>query len=233
MFYCISDIHGYYDKFMALLDKIEFKATDTLYVLGDAIDRGPDSMKCLQFIKDAPNIQMLMGNHELMMLDVLTQSADCIKYELAHLWLHYNGGRATHQQYLALSEKDQADILEFVKGLPYYQKVKIGSRQYVLVHAGLNLLERKTREHLTTTIKHQRTEHPNEMVWIRDEFLFGPDLPRYTIVFGHTATMRIPTHRKLSIWCSKDKGKIGIDCGLYQGGNLSALRLDDLKEFYV
>ena len=38
--YVISDIHGEYEKFMELLEEIELEENDTLYVLGDVLDRG-------------------------------------------------------------------------------------------------------------------------------------------------------------------------------------------------
>ena len=41
--YVISDIHGMYNKFVELLNKIKLKDTDTLYILGDVLDRAiPD-----------------------------------------------------------------------------------------------------------------------------------------------------------------------------------------------
>ena len=43
--YVISDIHGMYNKFTELLNKIKLKDTDTLYILGDVLDRGPDPIK--------------------------------------------------------------------------------------------------------------------------------------------------------------------------------------------
>ncbi len=43
--YVISDIHGEYELFIKLLEKIRFTSADTLYVLGDVIDRGPASDK--------------------------------------------------------------------------------------------------------------------------------------------------------------------------------------------
>jgi len=46
--YAISDLHGQYDIFEKLLDVIDFSENDFLYVLGDAIDRGPDGIKILQ-----------------------------------------------------------------------------------------------------------------------------------------------------------------------------------------
>ena len=45
--YVISDIHGEYDKFVELLDKIKLQDTDTLYILGDILDRGPHPIKTL------------------------------------------------------------------------------------------------------------------------------------------------------------------------------------------
>ena len=45
MRYIISDIHGCYNEYMELLQKINFSDTDELYVLGDAIDRGPEPIR--------------------------------------------------------------------------------------------------------------------------------------------------------------------------------------------
>lgn len=69
--YCISDIHGDLDSFRRMLKKIGFSPKDTLYLLGDAIDRGDRSLEVLRLVMETPNIVMLMGNHEQMMLDAL------------------------------------------------------------------------------------------------------------------------------------------------------------------
>lgn len=53
--YAMSDIHGNYDTFISMLKKIKFDNEDTLYIIGDAIDRGPDSIK---------NIKILYGHKE-------------------------------------------------------------------------------------------------------------------------------------------------------------------------
>lgn len=52
--YVISDIHGMYNKFIELLNKIKLKDTDTLYILGDVLDRGPDPIKTLLKIMSMP-----------------------------------------------------------------------------------------------------------------------------------------------------------------------------------
>ncbi len=59
--YAISDIHGEYDKFNEVLKKISFKETDTLYVLGDVLDRGPHPIKTLLQLMDMPRMQYAYG----------------------------------------------------------------------------------------------------------------------------------------------------------------------------
>lgn len=56
MNYVISDIHGEYKKFIALLEKINFSEKDTLYVLGDVVDRSAEPIKVLQYMMIRQNI---------------------------------------------------------------------------------------------------------------------------------------------------------------------------------
>ena len=69
MIYCISDIHGELDKYKAMLELINLTDEDTLYVIGDVIDRKPHGVDILLDIMSRPNVKMIMGNHEKMMLE--------------------------------------------------------------------------------------------------------------------------------------------------------------------
>ena len=69
--YVISDIHGEYEKFMELLEEIELKDTDTLYVLGDVLDRGEHPIKVILKLMEMPNAFCIVGNHEVMALECL------------------------------------------------------------------------------------------------------------------------------------------------------------------
>ena len=64
MRYVISDIHGEYDLFVKLLDRIGFSSRDELYVCGDIIEKGRDSIKLARLIFSMPNAYVIMGNHE-------------------------------------------------------------------------------------------------------------------------------------------------------------------------
>lgn len=60
--YVISDIHGEYDKFITQLEKIDLKDSDTLYILGDVVDRGPNPVKTLLKLMEMPNVVLFHKN---------------------------------------------------------------------------------------------------------------------------------------------------------------------------
>ena len=62
----MSDFHGRHDLFIRMLEKISFSDADTLYILGDVADRGPDGIQTYLYIMDKPNIIFLVGNHEML-----------------------------------------------------------------------------------------------------------------------------------------------------------------------
>ena len=64
--YVMSDVHGLKDRYDRMIEYIHEE--DTLYILGDVIDRGPDGIVILQDAMQRSNVKMLMGNHEYMML---------------------------------------------------------------------------------------------------------------------------------------------------------------------
>jgi serine/threonine protein phosphatase 1 len=64
MTYAMSDIHGCYEQYMKMLEKIRFGDDDVLYVLGDVIDRGPQPIEVLRDMSMRANVFPIMGNHE-------------------------------------------------------------------------------------------------------------------------------------------------------------------------
>lgn len=123
--YVISDIHGQYDMFMELLDKIKLKGNDTLYVLGDILDRGPHPIKTLMKLMEMPNAICLVGNHEFMALECLEflmkeitdKSLEELNAEtLDNLvtW-QFNGSQSTIDEFRKLDSESQMDVIDFIK----------------------------------------------------------------------------------------------------------------------
>ena len=66
MNYVVGDIHGEYDRFIEIIKKIQLKDSDSLYILGDIVDRGSHPIKTLLKLMEMPNVICLVGNHEFM-----------------------------------------------------------------------------------------------------------------------------------------------------------------------
>ena len=123
-----GDIHGQYDLFLQMLEEIKFQDEDHLYILGDMIDRGPKSMEVLLDVMKRKNVTCLIGNHELMMHDFLTDSDS---YTASAWIMEANGGKNNENAFRALSSKDQTAVMEFIDGLYLQKEVKIGDKDQI------------------------------------------------------------------------------------------------------
>ena len=214
--YVMSDIHGDYDKFKKMMKKINFNTEkDKLYVLGDAIDRGPDGLKIIEEIRNSENgsIEMLLGNHEHMMLLFYT------KEDHEFDW-HNNGGLSTHEKFIEQSDQYKADLLKYLKDLELYKVID----NFVLVHGGFYIpgYECTLDEAISNSSK-------EDFLMDREFFISNKKISDHTIISGHTSTISLGKKRIIH-----KEGKILIDCGCgLKNGRLACLRLEDLKEYYV
>ena len=127
----ISDIHGCSKTLKALLQKINFTEDDTLYFLGDYIDRGPDSSGVLDILihlkKNYPSVFPLSGNHEYQMLEAQKDYNDASFY-------YFVKNLAKSKDLLNKKGKLRKKYLKFMKSLPYFAELD----DYFLVHAGFD-----------------------------------------------------------------------------------------------
>jgi len=229
MIYVASDLHGYYDEFLKMLEIIDFQNDDFIYIVGDVVDRGPESIKLLRYIMKQSNMQLIMGNHDQTLLWAAEGNTSPFPAgELMTLW-EAHGGRDTYAQFLALAEAQRKEIVDFLKTIPYY----IILDEFLLVHAAIAIEGYKDDD--IETVMRKQTHR--DLLWETYRFLTHPlNLKKHTMIFGHTFTLMIrqicgQPMDSVDIW--KDKCRIGIDCGYLYGGRMAVLRLDDMKEFYL
>lgn len=218
--YVMSDIHGCYDKFIQMLDLINFSKQDELYILGDIFDRGEEPLKVLDYIVGHKNITLLKGNHEKMFEEAF-ETGDY------SLW-YYNGGQKTHSKLIEEGLDKEQQIYHYVRRLPLIKVVD----KFILVHAGLFLPDNYTELELDELLKLQNEEY---CLWARDNIDFEEQYKDYTVIVGHTPIQSILNNSDNPKILKRD-GTIYIDCGcVFEriNGKLACLRLDDMKEFYV
>ncbi len=233
--YCISDIHGDYERYRAILQKINLKDKDTLYVLGDVIDRGKDSLKILQDMMMRVNVLPIIGNHEYMAINCLKfLTKEISREEISKLdkgtveglleWQNV-GGQTTIDEFHKLSADDKESVIDYLSEFSLYEEVEAGGKSFVLVHAGLENFspEKELDEYELHEMIFKVPDYSK--VYFKDKYL----------VTGHLPTAFIeenPNPNKIFI----KNNHIAIDCGCAMGmedGRLGAICLDDFKEYYV
>lgn len=131
--FAISDIHGCGNTFKKLvLEGVQLSKNDTLYLLGDYINKGPKSKEVLDFIfqlqKDGFHIICLRGNHEQYLIDALGSPGD-------EDYFLVRGGKETLESFGVSSTNEiPVKYLSFIQALPFYYSLD----NYLLIHAGLN-----------------------------------------------------------------------------------------------
>lgn len=236
MIYVMSDIHGNSRRFNSIMKQIKLKPEDTLYILGDVIDRYPDGIRILRKLMAMKNVKMLLGNHEYMMLRSLTNEPEHETeewydwYDKRRVW-YFNGGDVTHKCFKYMRKDLRAEIISFLESLPLCFDIEVNGKLYKLVHAA--------PEEMYAT-DHKYSDSREFAVWKRLKRF--DNLPGdYTLIFGHTPTEEYEITRPMRIFHT-DRA-IGIDCGAgtaekpgwytyFVYGRLACLRLDDMKEFY-
>ena len=219
----ISDIHGELEKLESLLLKAEYKpAEDQLILLGDYVDRGPDSKGVVEKVKQLQDngAIVLMGNHDHMMVKSFEQDPVFIER-----WFRNGAGQTltSYDHMAAKTESGAPESLEkteeiaehvaFLADLPCYYETD----DYIFVHGGV---------HPTTVLAET---DPYLLMWIREEFHKGY-CGEKTVVFGHTPTDNL--HGKHDVYFGENK-IIGIDGGAVFGGRLNCLELPSQKVYSV
>ncbi len=205
--FAIGDIHGSFERLQELMQKIPIDFdNDTLVFIGDYIDRGPGSVEVVDYLIDLkkriPGIIFLKGNHEDM-LEKYLDGTDRFTYIL-------NGGQHTLDSYLSKTDGSGSfpippDHMEFFGSLRLYYE----TAAYIFVHAGLRP---------KVPLASQEAE---DMLWIRDKFIYSKYDFGKPVVFGHT-----PLEKPLV-----EPNKIGIDTGAVYGNTLTCVQLPELEFF--
>lgn len=226
MIYVASDIHGCYDKYKALLERLNLKEDDTLYILGDLVDRGEGGIKVILDLISRNNVFCLRGNHDHEAYILLKNFAipndgyaSEALMETFQLWLE-DGGSVTYKAFLEISDEQKRNVLTFLNSLPLYEEVEVQGQKY----------------HLSHTVPEKEKMLQIDKCKLSDFIIGEPDyefqyFKDVVLVTGHTPTGFIDTNYKGRIW--KGNNHIAVDCGAVFGNPLGCICLDTMEEIYV
>ncbi len=225
MRYVMSDPHAEYDLFLALLEEIGFSDSDELFILGDLIDKGRDSVRLLQYVFSKDNIHVCMGNHEYEFLKLYSSlmQNDEVDFDavLERLKAYFpNDGY--------LLDWETVDMIE---ALPTY----FDEPDFIGVHAGL-LLDVDGRAIAPGKL-------PVEELIYNRSFKCPEALPRDSrcVFFGHTAAMAICPDASMIVYKRgeapssdiRDFIKVHLDTGAFISGILGCFSIEECRCYFV
>lgn len=225
MIYVMSDLHGCFEEYKRMLEKIDFKESDTLYVIGDIVDRGSQSIQILQDMMVRSNVFPILGNHEYMLNECLdfmlseineenisnVESSNTIQKLTS--WITENGGAATFEQLNRLSKDELLDLQDYLMEFEIYKSLEVNQKRFVLAHANMKPEYLNDIEKYLMNMLFEKTDST------KDEF------KDVYLITGH-----VPTSDGKIL---KKNHHICIDGGCVFGQNLACLCLDTMEEFYV
>lgn len=214
----ISDIHGCINQLNQLLSQIYYDPNnDQLILLGDYVDKGPNSKEVVERVIDLMgnhNVIALRGNHDQRLFDLIYTESSIVRSKFIE-----HGGIQTIQSYCDINteiNEEQLSMaietirshykhhLDFLGSLPLYHE----DNNHIYVHAGLN-----------PNYTDWKKQPERDFMYIKDEFIRSNFEINKKVIFGHTRTIDI--HGVPDIWFSEDK--IGIDGGCAYGMQLNCL----------
>lgn len=217
----IGDIHGRYEKLRQVLSMSGHDPErDRLILLGDYVDRGPESCRVVQEVKRLvkAGAVALFGNHEELMLRAL-KNRHCgqLAQDAIEQW-YANGGEITLASYRSQTSLLD-EHLEFIAGLPRWHE----ERDFLFVHAGIR------------PGKAPDKQMPQELIWIREDFILGYTGPQ-DVVIGHTPTQYLKRYGLFHDIDDASKPvirdhKFFLDTGVAWGGPLTIMELHS-REFW-
>ncbi len=230
MIYLMSDIHGRYEEYKKMLQTINFQDCDTLFILGDMVDRGEQSMELLLDMMNRVNVYPIAGNHDLIALACLKELAKEVTEEtIANLdletmnmmmdWLSNLGGQATLNSFQKLNTEDREAVLEYLEDLALYEEIVVDGTAYVLAHTlGFNHFhpDKELEEYTAEDLLDTRCDYG---------VMYYPDK---ILVTGHTPTVFIEDNQ-FADTIYRGKNHIAIDCSMR---HLGCICLDTMEEFY-
>ena len=181
--YAISDLHGMMELYKQIKEFLE--PEDVVYFLGDMGDRGTDCWETVKTILNDPQFIVLMGNHEDMLIKVMTlyyrtpvEERDTVVYTHDARILGYNGGMPTYIGWTKENEGTRLKYYRRLKALPtHLEYINKNGKKIFMSHAGF------------TPYEDSIFPGDEELIWDRNHYIYGwphDALENAIIIHGHT-----------------------------------------------
>ncbi len=222
MIYVTGSIRGRFGKYQKLLEKIDLRSRDDLYVVGDIIGDCADSIRLLEDMSMRSNVFAVLGDNEYYAHKIMTEIADengAMREKLPEVIPSDIKGAL--KELSLMDDEGRSWVMEYLCEMSLYEEINAGGREYLLVHSGIgdfdpdkSVSDYGIKELVLSVTDYKKIYYPDKI-----------------LVTGHTPTYKIDKSFRGQIY--RNGEHIALNCSEDGGGYLAAVCLDTGDEYYI
>lgn len=230
MVYVVSNLYGRFDKYEKLIKKINLKDSDVLYILGNIVDFGDDSIKLVNELSAQYNVYSVLGEHDYKAYLLLSEFDKILKeggapsssFSSDMIEWAQNGGQATLEAFKSASEDEKEGFLDYLSDLPVFEEVTLkNGKEFVLTCRGIDNFDKNA-----DLYDYELEDFINGYLDI-DKTYYDSKL----MVVGYLDYEHTPAGRAGKI--SSKNNNIALACDMSENDEVVCLCLETNDEYYV
>jgi serine/threonine protein phosphatase 1 len=230
MTFVVSNLYGRLDKFEKLINKINLKDSDNLYILGNIVDFGEQSIELVNDLATRYNVYSVLGEHDYKAYLLLSEfdrilregGAPSISFSKEMIAWAQNGGQATLEAFQKADVDSKEGFLDYLSDIPVFEEISLkNGKEFVLTCRGIDNFDKNI-----DLYDYELDDFMNGYLDIEKTYFSDK-----TMVVGYLDYEHTPTGRAGKI--NAKNNNIALACDMSENDDIVCLCLETNDEYYV
>ncbi len=230
MTFVVSNLYGRLDKFEKLINKINLKDSDNLYILGNIVDFGEQSIELVNDLATRYNVYSVLGEHDYKAYLLLSEfdrilregGAPSVSFSKEMIAWAQNGGQATLEAFQKTDVDSKEGFLDYLSDLPVFEEISLkNGKEFVLTCRGIDNFDENI-----DLYDYELDDFMNGYLDIEKTYFSDK-----TMVVGYLDYEHTPTGRAGKI--NAKNNNIALACDMSENDDVVCVCLETNDEYYV
>ena len=230
MTFVVSNLYGRLDKFEKLINKIKLKDSDNLYILGNIVDFGEQSIELVNDLSTRYNVYSVLGEHDYKAYLLLSEfdrilregGAPSVRFSKEMIAWAQNGGQATLEAFQKADVDSKEGFLDYLSDLPVFEEISLkNGKEFVLTCRGIDNFDKNI-----DLYDYELDDFMNGYLDIEKTYFSDK-----TMVVGYLDYEHTPAGRAGKI--NAKNNNIALACDMSENDDVVCVCLETNDEYYV
>ena len=230
MTFVVSNLYGRLDKFEKLINKINLKDSDNLYILGNIVDFGEQSIELVNDLATRYNVYSVLGEHDYKAYLLLSEfdrilregGAPSISFSKEMIAWAQNGGQATLEAFQKSDIDSKEGFLDYLSDISVFEEISLkNGKEFVLTCRGIDNFDKNI-----DLYDYELDDFMNGYLDIEKTYFSDK-----TMVVGYLDYEHTPTGRAGKI--NAKNNNIALACDMSENDDVVCVCLETNDEYYV